>query len=132
MIESGLSEHPEKQFITGCEDEEEVRQKVQTYLKEHKVDAIFGRNDKLACIAMQTARKMGYRIPEDIAVIGFDNSSLGQYCEPPITSMEIQREKVAKTAIDMLQQMIDTHTLPDPVRYQTKLIERESTAKNIK
>ena len=132
MIESGLSEHPEKQFITGCEDEDEVRQKVQTYLKEHKVDAIFGRNDKLACIAMQTARKMGYRIPEDIAVIGFDNSSLGQYCEPPITSMEIQREKVAKTAIDMLQQMIDTHTLPDPVRYQTKLIERESTAKNIK
>ena len=66
-------------------------------------------------------------IPEDIKVIGFDNSSLGQYCEPPISSMEIQREQIAKTAIEMLRQMIEEHIIPEKVMYRTKLIERKST-----
>lgn len=124
---SGLSEYPEENLITGCENEAQVRECVAAYLRDHKVDAIFGRNDKLACIAMQTAQDLGYRIPEDIAVIGFDNSSLGQYCAPPISSMEIQREQIAKTAIEMLQQMIEEHTLPEMVMYRTRLIERRST-----
>ena len=127
MKQSGLSEHPEKNFITGCHNEEEVKEKVAEYLKTNKVDAIFGRNDKVACIAMQSAKKMGYKIPEDIKVIGFDNSSLGQYCEPPISSMEIQREQIAKTAIEMLRQMIEEHIIPEKVMYRTKLIERKST-----
>ena len=67
------------------------------------------------------------RSPEDIKVIGFDNSSLGQYCEPPISSMEIQREQIAKTAIEMLRQMIEEHIIPEKVMYRTKLIERKST-----
>lgn len=127
MKQSGLSEHPEKNFITGCHNEEEVKEKVAEYLKTNKVDAIFGRNDKVACIAMQSAKKMGYKIPEDIKVIGFDNSSLGQYCEPPISSMEIEREQIAKTAIEMLRQMIEEHIIPEKVMYRTKLIERKST-----
>lgn len=129
MCESGLSGTPEHNLITGCRNEQEVREKTAAYLKQHPVDAIFGRNDKMACIAMQTAQKLGYRVPCDIAVVGFDNSSLGQYCTPPITSMEIQREKIAQTAIEMLKQMIETHTLPEEVTYRTRLIERESTCR---
>lgn len=129
MKESQLTEHPEKQVITGCRDEAEVAEKVKDYLNKHKVDAIFGRNDKLACIAMQTAQRQGYRIPEDIGVVGFDNSSLGQYTTPPITSMQIQRQKIARSAIKMLQQMIEKHEIPEDVIYKTCLIERASTLK---
>lgn len=129
MKQSGLSEEPERNFITGCRNKQEVEEKVVSYLKQNKVDAIFGRNDKMACIAMQCVKKLGYRIPEDIKVIGFDNSSLGQYCEPPISSMEIQREEIARMAIEMLREMIEEHTLPEKVVYRTKLIERESTLK---
>lgn len=64
---------------------------------------------------------MGYKIPEDIKVIGFDNSSLGQYCEPPISSMEIQREQIAKTAIEMLRQMIEEHIIPEKVMVSYKI-----------
>lgn len=129
MKVSGLSQNPIHHVITGCNDEIEVRESVAAYLKKYPVDAIFGRNDKLACIAMQTALELGYRIPEDIAVVGFDNSSLGQYSVPPITSMEIQREKIAKTAIEMLEQMIEEHKLPEEVTYKTCLIERKSTCR---
>lgn len=41
--------------------------------------------------------------------------------------MEIQREQIAKTAIEMLRQMIEEHIIPEKVMYRTKLIERKST-----
>lgn len=127
MIDSGLSANPSVSVITGCRNEDEVYDKTIAYLKGQPVDAIFGRNDKVACIAMKAAQSMGYSVPKDIAVVGFDNSTLGQYCTPPITSMEIQRDKIAKAAIAMLQQMIEKREIPEPVVYQTRLIEREST-----
>ena len=54
-----LSPDPARLVITGCADPQEITAAVERYLKEHPVDAIFGRNDKVACIAMQAAQKMG-------------------------------------------------------------------------
>lgn len=122
-----LSPDPARLVITGCADPQEITAAVERYLKEHPVDAIFGRNDKVACIAMQAAQKMGYRVPEDIAVAGFDNSTMSQFTTPPITSMEIQREGIAKSAVEMLQQMIEKGEIPKPVTYSTRLICRAST-----
>jgi len=76
---------------------------------------------------MHAAQELGKRIPEDIAVVGFDNSLLGQYSTPSITSVEIPRDLIAGTAIDMLQKMIVNHEIPDKVVYHTKLICRGST-----
>ena len=123
----GLSRDPAGQVIAGCADPGEVAGAVTAYLEQHPVDAIFGRNDKVACIAMQAAQQLGRRVPEDIAVAGFDNSTMSQYTSPPITSMEIQREGIAKSAVEMLRQMIDQGEIPQPVTYSTRLIERAST-----
>jgi len=118
----------EDNIITGCADESEVIEKIQQRIKGgFPVDAIFGRNDRLACIGMQAVKQMGYKIPQDIFVIGFDNSSLSKYTSPTITTMEIQRMEIGKCAIEMLHQMIENKTIPDPVSFATKLIEREST-----
>lgn len=128
MRQSGLSAEPESRVITGCANEREVAEKVKAYLQAGgRTDAIFGRNDKLACIAMQAAQSLGYRVPQEIAVVGFDNSTLGQYVTPRITSMEIRREEIAKAAVEMLQQMIGEGRVPAPVGFSTRLIEREST-----
>ena len=128
MRESGLAARPETQIITGCATEREVAQKVAAYLQGgHPIDAIFGRNDKLACIAMQAAQELGYTVPGDIAVVGFDNSTLGQYVTPSITSMEIRREEIAQAAVEMLQQMIGQGDAPAPVYFSTRLIQRSST-----
>jgi len=127
MQSSGLSQDPAERVITGCASPEEIAGAVRDYLESHPVDAIFGRNDKVACIAMQVAQKLGRRVPEDIAVVGFDNSTMSQYTTPPITSMEIRREGIAKSAVEMLQQMIEKGEVPQPVTYSTRLIERDST-----
>jgi len=127
MQESGLS-FTHRNIITGCKDEAEVKLKIQQRIKEgYTVDAIFGRNDKLAFIGIQAVKELGYRIPEDISVIGFDNSSLSQYNSPTITTVELDRKGIGKAVVEMLHEMINNGTIPEPVDFNAKLIEREST-----
>ncbi len=94
MAEYGI-EVTSRNMITGCSNAEAVAECIRERLTGGlAVDAIFGRNDRLACIGMQVAQRIGRRIPDDIAVIGFDNSSLSQYTTPTLTTMEMQRGEV--------------------------------------
>ena len=128
MLEEQLSKNPEDQVLSGCRTPEEIGNKVQTYLRKHpEVNAIFGRNDRVACIAMQAAQKLGLNVPKDLAVVGFDNSLLGQYSSPSISSVEIRRDLIAADAIEMLQSMIEHKQILEKTMYPTKFIQREST-----
>ena len=113
--------------VAGCHNEEELTQAVMKRLKEGPpVDGIYGRNDMVACIAMHAAIDLGYRVPEDIGVIGFDNTSLSRFCSPRLTTMEMQREEISKTAVSMILDMVNGKK-PDNAEFETRLIEREST-----
>jgi DNA-binding LacI/PurR family transcriptional regulator len=125
MQEFGLAY--EGHMITGCSNEEQVRTKLYDYLKEHPVDAIIGRNDKMACIAMNAAIKKGIRVPEDIAVIGFDNSSVCRLVTPTLTSVKMQEENIAEAAIDMLYRMHTDKSIPETIKFSTELVVRHST-----
>lgn len=122
MEARGLPTH----VITGCVTPEETARAVADYCRSHPVDAILGRSDKVACIAMQAVMSMGLRVPQDIAVVGFDNSSLSQYMRPTMTSIEIQRDAIGKTAVAMLDQMLNGGGVPEPQEFHTRLIRRES------
>ncbi len=127
MKESKLT-FSEKNIITGCASEEEVITKIKQRIQEgFQVDGIFGRNDILACIGMQALKQIGMKIPEDVSVIGFDNSNLSKYTFPTLTTMEIPRKEIGMSAIKCLHRMIDGGTVPDEVSFSTKLIERDST-----
>lgn len=117
----------EQSIVAGCHNEEELTQAVTKRLKEGSpVDGIYGRNDMVACIAMHAAIDLGYRVPEDIGVIGFDNTSISRFCSPSLTTMEMQREEISKTAISMILDMVNGKK-PDNAEFETRLIEREST-----
>jgi len=118
----------ESNIIAGCRNAAEISEKLLVRLcKNKKADAIFGHNDFLACIGMKTAQKIGYKVPDDIAVIGFDNSNLSQYTTPTLSTVEIHRDAIARAAIEMLHQMIKKQTIPAPVSFPATLIPREST-----
>ena len=91
-----------------------------------KVDGMFGRNDMVACIAMNAAMSLGYKVPQDLGVIGFDNSSISQFCSPRLSTMEMQREEISRTAIQMIMDMVDGKR-PENAEFRTNLIVREST-----
>lgn len=115
-------------IITNCSSEEELSEKLRRHIEAGiPVDAVFGRNDRIACIGMQTLLRMGIKIPQEVAVVGYDNSSLSRYTTPTLTTVEMQREEVGKAAIEMLYQMINKNITPTPKSFGTRIIVRQST-----
>ena len=126
MEASHLLVGPEN-IICGCRSQEELEEEVERRLRTGStVDGIFGRNDMIACIAMTAASQIGFKIPEEIKVIGFDDSSISRFCSPKLSTVSLKKAEIAKTAIDMLTQMIGG-SQPDNVDFDTMIIERDST-----
>ncbi len=126
MEANGFLVGPEN-IICGCRSREELEEDVKRRLRTgSQVDGIFGRNDMIACIAMTAASQIGFKVPEEIKVIGFDDSSISRFCSPKLSTVSLRKAEIAKTAIDMLTQMIGG-SLPENVDFDTTLIERDST-----
>ena len=84
MAANGFLVGPEN-IICGCRSREELEEDVKRRLRTgSQVDGIFGRNDMIACIAMTAASQIGFKVPEEIKVIGFDDSSISRFCSPKL------------------------------------------------
>lgn len=80
-------------------------------------DALFAANDLLAIGAIRTLIETGHRIPEDVSVIGFDNSPLGATYVPPLSSIQQNFEEAGILLARKIQALIDgqreaSQTLP--------------------
>jgi DNA-binding LacI/PurR family transcriptional regulator len=69
-------------------------------------DAVFALNDALAFGAMRALDEAGLRVPEDVAVIGFDDVDEADYSIPSLTSVDPGRAWIARTAVQRLLQRI--------------------------
>ncbi len=126
MEANGFLVGPES-MVCGCRSEEELEEEVKRRLRTgSQVDGIFGRNDMIACIAMTAAKQVGLGVPEDVRIIGFDDSSISRFCSPKLSTIGLKKEEIAKAAIDMLRQMIGG-SQPENVDFFTTVIERDST-----
>ncbi len=125
MQSSGLT-FTDENTITGYTSEETlsagIREKIEKGLK---VDGIVGRNDRLACVALKTVQDMGYNIPKDISIVGFDNSKLSQYIQPALTSVELPRSEIAKEIMQMFEQL-ENGDVPSTVELKPNFIVRDS------
>lgn len=117
----------QENLICGCRSQEELVAELQRRLQNgEKIDGIFGRNDMIACVAMKAAIQCGYRVPDQIKVIGFDDSSISQYCSPKLTTIQMNQKAIAEKAVDMLTELIAGRQ-PENVDFDSVLIERDST-----
>ena len=67
-----------------------------------KVTAIFAMSDIMAIGAAKAITDCGYRIPEDISLLGFDGIELGRYYNPTITTIKQPEEKIAQKSIQLI------------------------------
>jgi len=74
---------------------------------EIKFDALFCFNDLMAVGAMKLLSEVGLRVPEDVAVIGFDDTDEGNFHTPSITSVSPDKDTIAKIAVTLLNDRID-------------------------
>ncbi|MBS1906925.1 MAG: LacI family DNA-binding transcriptional regulator [Actinobacteria bacterium] len=99
------------------------------------VTAVFAANDGMAIGLLRALHEAGRRVPEEVSVVGFDDTSDAGYVWPPLTTVRQRFEEVGALAVDALIAELDgvaaTGSEPDPVAPQlipTELVVRASTA----
>jgi DNA-binding LacI/PurR family transcriptional regulator len=94
------------------------------------IDAIFCFNDALALGALRVLQSRGIRVPEDIALAGYDDIEDSRYSTPTLTSVSPGREQIAATAVEMLVRRLEggeERRRPTEVEADFELRVREST-----
>jgi len=94
-------------------------------------DAVVCFNDALALGAMRSLQRRGRRIPDDVAVVGFDDIEDSSFSTPSLTTISPRRDEIARTAVDILAAMIDGTSEVEPahlVETGFTLVVRESSA----
>lgn len=98
-----------------------------------RMDAVFAMNDDLALGALRALQERGVRVPDDVAVVGFDDVADGQFAYPSLTTVEPGRHEVARLAVEFLTERVaDRRTralAPRVVAPGFRLVERESTGR---
>lgn len=93
--------------------------------------AIFCFNDRMAIGAYEAARGAGFRIPEDLSVVGFDNENLVAYLEPGLTTMVLPHSEMARWAVGHLLDSYGSADAADrvqKVKIECELVPRASIA----
>jgi DNA-binding LacI/PurR family transcriptional regulator len=81
-------------------------------------DAVFCFNDLLAVGALRSAAEAGLRVPDDVAVVGFDGSEEGAYSLPSLTTIAPDKAAIAEAAVDLLHRD-STEERPRPLDVMT-------------
>jgi DNA-binding LacI/PurR family transcriptional regulator len=93
-----------------------------------EVTAILGANDVLAVGALQAVQSLGRTIPDEVALIGFDDFDFTQYVRPRLTTVRLPGYDMGRRAAELLLEYFQTDCFPqDEVRLPTRLIIRESS-----
>jgi DNA-binding LacI/PurR family transcriptional regulator len=91
--------------------------------EEPEIDAVFAASDLMAVGALDVLRAAGRRVPEDVALAGFDDIALAKYSDPPLTTV---RQPVTEVASCIVRMLLSTGAPPAPVILPTRLVLRAS------
>jgi DNA-binding LacI/PurR family transcriptional regulator len=114
--------------ITGSRGTVAGEDRVTGYQLDRGVDAIFCGNDATAEGALETIRARGLRVPDDVALAGFDDLDFASRMDPPLTTVrQGVRQQGMEAGRALLQLVADTTRSPRRVLLPTELVIRQST-----
>lgn len=90
-------------------------------------DGIIAANDTLAMGAVKYARTAGLKMPEDLSVMGYDNSLLTNTCDPELTSVDNKLETLCGHLIQTLMDVLNGIDSPKETVFATELVKRGTT-----
>lgn len=95
---------------------------------EQPPDAIFCANDLMAMGCIEALKQLGLRIPEDVAVIGFDDREIARSLHPPLTTLALPQYEMGQTAAELLLDSAGGLEAPTTrIKVECELIVRGST-----
>jgi DNA-binding LacI/PurR family transcriptional regulator len=111
----------------GDFDEAVARETVSRWLNNGvEFDAVFSGDDDAAIGVMAALRQAGRRIPEDVAVVGFDDTSISRFLQPPLTTVRAPIERAGYEAISQLIRLIQEEKPAYKVLLPTQVVIRQS------
>jgi DNA-binding LacI/PurR family transcriptional regulator len=117
---------------TGDFSEESGERRMRELLdRDPELDAVFTASDLMAVGAMRVLKERGLRIPEDVAVVGFDDSATARHTDPPLTSVHQPLEAMGREMARLLVARIRGEPIERPmVILETHLVPRASSSPN--
>ncbi len=89
--------------------------------------AIFACNDMMAIGVLRAASEAGLRVPEDLALVGFDDIELALYTNPPLTTVSQDKARISEIAFDMLMRRVEDRETKIQIEFlQPALVVRRS------
>lgn len=110
------------------EDRDEEGRFIPLKLPEELPQAFLCSCDEVAYNLVETLRQMGKRVPEDVAVCGYDDFRFATLCQPPLTSYRVNVEQMAETAVRRLASRLRLEEAePLTVKVAGRMVVRESS-----
>jgi LacI family transcriptional regulator len=95
-------------------------------LGEQQPDAIVCYNDLMALGLMKGIQNLGFHVPEDVSIAGFDNIPFGRFTAPPLTTVDLRSEQLGEVGMNKLIAAIDGDASIDAITLDPQLIARSS------
>ncbi|KAF7599727.1 MAG: LacI family transcriptional regulator [Candidatus Dactylopiibacterium carminicum] len=99
-------------------------------LRNERPDAVVAYNDLVAIGLMHEAQTLGIRVPEDVAIAGFDDIPVAAFMHPPLSSVNMRSEEQGEAAMNLLLEAVrDKSGIERDVLLEPRLVPRASTAR---
>lgn len=126
LIDNGLKIDKEKIFLQNYTIESGY-QGTMALLMQTEIDGVYCGNDLIAIGAIKALKEKNIRIPEEVKIIGFDDISISQYIDPPLTTIKQPIYQMGEEAVEMLISMIEEKSIKMTKVLETILVERGSS-----
>lgn len=94
--------------------------------EEPDLDAVFAASDLMADGALKVLRQAGRRVPDDVAVVGFDDIEMARYTEPPLTTVHQPIVEIGRQMVRLILRIAAGEPVDEDVIIPTELVIRES------
>lgn len=101
------------------------------YIDQKKImpTAIFTANDVIASGVIKGLKEKGIKVPDEVSIIGFNDTVISQYTNPPLTAIRVHIEYLAEVAIDLMLERLKGRKYPKKVIIPSEFILRNSVKK---
>jgi LacI family transcriptional regulator len=118
-------------IVNGAFEEEKAEQGALKLLQQYpEITAVFCASDLMALGVIKAVKKLGKRVPEDVAIIGYDDILLASYFSPPLSTVAQNKFAMGYEAAKLLIQMLEGKAESHVKILETELKIRESTVGN--
>lgn len=126
-LESNGISNPEKALVECDTDIDKTKEILLNFSKKEKFDAILATEDILAVAAVKYANDKNLSIPEDLNIIGYNDSILAKTCQPELTSLDNNIEKLCDLSTAALMNVIKKERVSSENCIPVVLVKRQST-----